>query len=153
MNKTVSAVLALIFLLGTATISAEIYTWTDENGVKHFGDAIPAKYRSQGEALQLVVPKAAQQSEAEALAERKKNIERIYSPSRSSAEATPYKLPEPFQYQAPPVKPKTCSQKQAEYYAAVQCFSECRAGVGVMPGERPKIVKKCSCRNLKKPKC
>jgi hypothetical protein len=42
-HKKLSTIICTIFfiILGAANLSAEIYTWTDENGVKHFSNAPP----------------------------------------------------------------------------------------------------------------
>lgn len=42
--------LAFIFV---SNVQAEIYTWVDENGNKHFGDVVPNKYRQQSGAIEV----------------------------------------------------------------------------------------------------
>ena len=40
---TTAIVLAFAFTVwGTPALKAEVYTWTDENGIRHFSDQLPA---------------------------------------------------------------------------------------------------------------
>ena len=40
---TIAIVLAFAFTVwGTPALKAEVYTWTDENGIRHFSDQLPA---------------------------------------------------------------------------------------------------------------
>ena len=38
-----------LLLLLSVPAQAEIYTWVDENGKKHFGDRVPEKYKTQAD--------------------------------------------------------------------------------------------------------
>lgn len=44
--------LAFVFIF-VSNVQAEIYTWVDENGNKHFGDVVPNKYRQQSGAIEV----------------------------------------------------------------------------------------------------
>ncbi len=47
----------LILFLFSFNIQAEIYTWADEEGKKHFGDKIPLEYQERVEVLEVKVHK------------------------------------------------------------------------------------------------
>lgn len=46
-SRTILASAALAGLLSAAVSAETLYRWVDENGVVHFGDAIPAEYAEQ----------------------------------------------------------------------------------------------------------
>ncbi len=48
MFKNITILFVLLFV---ATAHARIYTWTDENGKKHFGDAVPPQYQAKSESV------------------------------------------------------------------------------------------------------
>lgn len=52
MNKTALMALMVAFFLSNH-VQAEIYTWVDEKGNKHFGDKIPLKYKGQFEKINI----------------------------------------------------------------------------------------------------
>ena len=49
--KTVVRVIGLVFAAGVlvpgAALAGKLYKWVDENGVTHYGDAIPPEYSKQ----------------------------------------------------------------------------------------------------------
>ena len=49
---TAAVLVFTLTLFGAANSKAEVYTWTDENGVKHFSDAPPAEAKGAKPAFQ-----------------------------------------------------------------------------------------------------
>ena len=48
-----SILASVLILLATSSSVAEVYSWTDENGQKHFGDTIPSEYSEESERVDL----------------------------------------------------------------------------------------------------
>lgn len=55
MNKTALVLLGAAILSFSFPVHAEIYTWIDENGKKHFGDEVPEKYKDQKKQVKVKV--------------------------------------------------------------------------------------------------
>jgi hypothetical protein len=71
-------------LLGVANSNAEVYTWTDENGVKHFSDAPPAEAKGAKPAFQAyeydeAADRQRTESDAKEIKKAVKNINQEYA--------------------------------------------------------------------------
>ena len=71
-------------LFGVANSKAEVYTWTDENGVKHFSDAPPAEAKGAKPAFQEyqydeAADRQRTESDAQEIQKAVKNINQEYA--------------------------------------------------------------------------
>ncbi len=119
--------ITLLLTLCFAHSQAEIWTWTDENGVKHYGQEVPEKYREQANSLETNQHKPSDKDVAEA-------EQRVRSWQQQNAEFTrDQKIKDQAAKKAKQEKAKQQAQKKkqnaSEYEKSVACFAKCRRRV------------------------
>lgn len=115
---------------------AEVFTWVDKDGKKHFGDQIPPEYRKQAKEI---APQSTNRMESTSSAK-----------APSAAAHSQAQLPPKELVHENNVEPEAldCTQQWQRFKRAELCFSDCTlVGGGVNAG-------KCShCEDVKKPSC
>jgi len=156
--------LALLILLLTYSSHAEIYTWVDENGKKHFGDKVPPEYQEQINAVEVDVrqPSPEELVRARAIATEQAKAVIDSRNSRAANMKPEHKVPESSEpaLTAEQYAKTTCERKKQLYKESEDCYSKCtQQNVLRSPGSL-RVVKhvrntsNCGhCQDYKKPNC
>lgn len=128
----------VLLLLFASCSYGDIYTWQDQHGKTHYGDAVPARYQEKAKAIEVsnsnsMPLKATNQAREPSL----KNVN-IY-PKKAKAKKTPKS------------KTRACQIKKARYEENSRCFASCRFGSNHYLNGR--CVKLKGCVNISKPDC
>ncbi len=149
-----------LLLLLSVPAQAEIYTWVDENGKKHFGDRVPEKYKTQADNVELNM----YQPTAEEIAEtqrRNQEMERTRRRMESSRRASSSSSRGGYVTTASTSKSRSsnsCADQKARYEEAKRCFAGCQTRVAAPPwqGRRGTVLNNDNCghcTNVSKPSC
>lgn len=131
--------LLMALFLNVSLSFAEVYTWVDKDGKKHFGQEVPKEYANKGKVVDL----------------KTMNV-------MEKTNANPTSFPTPTNYQepqaqsepeAPAEKLSACELKKREYEKSVACYASCRFPKDNR-GSRVNNVAGCGhCVDVKKPDC
>jgi hypothetical protein len=119
-----------LLLLLTFPAHAEIYSWVDDNGKKHFGDRVPEKYKDQADNVELKMYQPTEQDIEETkrrtdeLIQNRKLMESTHR-SVSSSRNTSKKNKKQYG--------STYDKQMAEYQSAKACFAACQTKVPSAP--------------------
>ena len=136
-----AAVLLVALSLAASSAAAQIYSWVDEQGKTHYGDRVPQKYQSKGDAITLS-PHNSVDLGTSALPPTPAR-RASHSPKRASS----YSKPTQQKGKRKQAKSACEAQKQA-YKMSKACFSQCR-----MHGGGINKAMCTSCRDMKRPSC
>jgi hypothetical protein len=119
------SILTLVLLLPVMSVKAQIFTWVDENGKKHFGDSVPPAYRGKKGDKITVDTIEPSREEVERAKQRYKRFEVLNKKETDKRRAARYK--------ANKSNKKTSlsdyEQKLAEYNESQECFKKCRVKI------------------------
>ena len=115
-------------LLFSSVIQAEVYTWIDENGKKHFGDIIPPQYAGQVDDVEVEIHTPTEEQIKNAKDRAAKGLDKINSrtSTKHSRAAKPKK-----RTQTKKKKPSDFESKMSEYRDSLACFEKCRRPIYV----------------------
>lgn len=141
MKISISKLILLLVITTCVHAYAEIYTWVDKDGKKHFGQEIPKEYANQGKALE---------------------VKPINSMDETKVTKTSSPKPAKPTYQQPrrfvPEEDSSnrnlsrCEQQKLAYEKSVKCYSDCRNLDAQYHGVNN--VSSCGhCVDAKKPNC
>lgn len=132
--------LCLVLSLFVSFASAEVYTWVDENGKKHYGDSVPAKYQTQSKTVDTNDINTIQSVDPQHYAEPDYGAAQN---DGSDARSKLIKSNEPASRQN-----DSCEQQLEAFKRSQACYGQC----GLVGGGINKA--RCShCVDLKKPNC
>lgn len=120
---SLSTAMLVAACLSSPLAHAQIFSWVDEQGVKHFGDQVPEKYKKDKSEVSLNKLNTAQSVDTAKLNELSENIKA----SNDKREESKPKLEEVATEQA---KPQTCEEQIEEYERSYACFNTCRNANG-----------------------
>lgn len=135
MRKFSIALLSMYFLLVAVNSFAEIFTWIDKAGKKHYGDQIPAEYANQAKTVDL---KKANAMEAV-------NAKENPQPLPSQNQPHPIVIPNGNDQEE---SLDSCKQAKLNYDKSLECFRACTQNQ-----TNHHNVSQCSCTDIKKPAC
>ena len=125
-----------ILLIANAASSAEIYRWTDDKGVVHFGDVVPESAKASASKVDTSSSTIsdAEHNAGEARLERaRKDIDRTERGAKPTV-VSPARTP-------PPGSSRTdCAAQWRAYNDSMACFDAYRMTSGAM---RPEAFEKC----------
>lgn len=131
----------ILFLLGALPLSAvagNIYRWVDDNGMVHYGDTVPDKYKDTATRKpelkdeHPVIDAKGTSEEQNARARAREILDDRPKPP-AAPPAAPVAEPEPAT--AAPTASLTCQQQWAAYNASQACFATYRNANGSVQAE------------------
>jgi hypothetical protein len=141
MNKFISTSAAFLLIVGLATAHAEIYSWVDKDGKKHFGEQVPKEYLNKSTEITVKPVNAMEAAKASSNSNETKQATEEQKKPSSPTEDTPTE------------NLSSCEQQKRAYEQSVQCYSRCRNRDG---GEENRVnnISACgTCVDVKKPDC
>lgn len=116
----IKKLILLILVAFVSNTSAEVYTWIDENGVKHFGDKIPEKYQQQAKDVKINTRQPTPE-EVEAASDRIKRMKSVRLPGaqHSNKREVRRKQTKKKEYNS------EYERQMAEYRESQACFAKC----------------------------
>ena len=138
---SLSTALVLLTCMSAQLSHAQIFSWVDEHGVKHFGDQVPEKYKDAKHAVSLNKLNTTQGVNTE-------KLNRLSESIKASNDKRAQTKPEPEDTETEKSKPKTCKELIEEYEKSYTCFNQCRNANGSI--NRAKCP---SCVSVTRPTC
>lgn len=132
MKSSIKFFVLILFTCTTLFSAAEVYTWTDKNGKKHFGDKVPAEYEAQSKPVESKPINTLPRSNVYVSEPPQGQPNTVVIPSTRANEKAE----------------KTCAQQWADFSGAQNCFSQC-----TMKGGGINAAKCSHCQNLPRPRC
>lgn len=133
MKPSSIAIFFVAFFCTVLPVHAEVYTWVDKEGKKHYGDKVPAEYLS----------KSSEVSTKTVNTLPKMTAPIINTPSAQSPTAAF------VGNESPENETKSsCAQLWSDFEASQRCFSKC-----VMKGGGINVAKCDNCKDLPRPNC
>lgn len=133
----VKVLISLLFL--SFDVNAQVFQWIDENNVIHFGDAVPEKYKTSANQIEI----------------KTNVIETVKSPKIETF-SSPLKLPKDKLAPEPTKHSKTtslCHAKWERYKRAKACTEACGVDTSKFSGSGIGRRHDCGCDNAQKPRC
>lgn len=112
----------VIALMFAGTANAEVYTWIDEDGEKHFGDSVPTGQTGSASKLELEEVNVISGNDGSRGRDR---VGTHNEPGNKSAVAGKTKDERPTK-QGQTSENESCKAAVAEYEKSVECFNKCR---------------------------
>lgn len=140
-NRLAVAISVLLACFIQLSAAAEIYSWVDERGKKHYGDRVPEKYRDQGNNVS-VSPTNTFDGPAATPAPTA-----VYAPSPWDSRPKPKPASKTASRQ-PTATAGSCKEQMLEYRRSQVCFARCQ-----MQNGRINAAKCSGCKNMTKPRC
>jgi len=121
---------SVLVLLATGSTAAEVYTWTDENGQKHFGDKIPLEYQEQSNHVDLNVQRPSEEA-VRAATQTNSSIKALLDASANGRQTKQVKEKEKKEKREQPSKSydeMTYEEQVAAYKESEACYAACAGG-------------------------
>jgi hypothetical protein len=130
--------LLVVVLTASATLAqAELYTWVDKNGEKHYGDTVPPEHAKHAQPVETKQTNSMQSPPSV----------NYYDPPRPSGSTV-----QPDDTQTAD-ETNSCEAQQQAYDASMACFNECRKHTKIR-GKKINNVSECGhCTDAPKPNC
>lgn len=141
MKDALSRAAVLFLVFGLATAHAEIYSWVDRDGKKHFGEKVPKEYLSKSTELDV---KPINAMDATKIPQKPKETEKAIGDQEKRIAQLEEKPTEIL---------NACEQQKRAYEQSVQCYSRCRNREGSEENRVNNISACGSCVDAKKPDC
>lgn len=129
--RLTSILASVLILLATSSAAAEVYSWTDENGQKHFGDKIPLEYQEQSKRVDLNIQHPSEEA-VRAAAQMNSNIGHQLGASVNEGETKPVKKKEKQEQPSKSYDEMTYEEQVAAYKKSEACYTGC-AGAPTYP--------------------
>ena len=132
--------LSLILLLGTNVVYAEIYSWVDKDGKKHFGQEVPKEYAKKSTVIDVKSVNVMDETKVQ--------------PTPRTNNKPTYQHPQPTATQDDDYENlSSCEQKKRAYEESVACYAECRLPKEESGGRVNNVSACRHCVDAKKPNC
>ena len=134
----------VLILLATGSTAGEVFTWTDENGQKHFGDRIPLEYQEQSKRVDLNVQRPSEE-DVRAATQTNSSIKELLGVSAKGRQTKQVKKKEKKEQKEKREQPSksydemTYEEQMAAYKKSEACYKSC-AGVGTYNAGAPSYV-------------
>ena len=122
-STSISAAIVFSACMLVQLAQAQIFSWVDEQGVKHFGDQVPEKYKKDKSEVSLNKLNTAQSVDTAKLNKLSENI-------KASNDKREESKPELEEVATEQTKPQTCEEQIEEYEKSYACFDTCRNANG-----------------------
>ena len=138
LKPNIWAFVLFIAYLTTVPTQAEIFTWVDKDGNKHFGDEIPPEYRAQSESVELDVrvPTSEEVKTAHNQARRLDHWVNTKYREAAVVEVAVEEVPEEknkFEVPTPPSAEEYAAMSYEDQVAAYEASKRCYAGCAGPP--------------------
>lgn len=138
--KNITTLLVLLMSVTFTCAYAEVYSWVDKEGKKHFGQEVPKEYANQSKVLEV--------KEVNSMDATK--VSAAPPPRRTSQQQTARQFP--TQQDDSNQNLSKCEQQKLAYERSVKCYASCRNSYARTEGVNN--VSACGhCADAKKPNC
>lgn len=145
MKLFITRLVLLFSLLTLACANAEIYSWVDKDGKKHFGQEVPKEYAKQST---VVETKPINSMDATKVPAKPKETNKTAFQLEQERRFVPPEIDT-----TPARKLSSCEQQKQAYEQAEKCFSNCRQTSWSANGQIKNDVSSCHCADAKRPDC
>lgn len=121
---------------------AEIYTWVDENGKKHFSDSVPEHLQSKSQTVDV------QQSNTMPVKKNNQATQRYLQGIDINAPRSQKKSKKSSKKVS--TKKQSCANQWREYRKQEMCYTNCRINKTIL---NTTCIKQFGCKNIAKPQC
>lgn len=132
--------LSLVFFVSAGFANAEIYSWVDKDGKKHFGQEVPKEYAKKSTVLDVKSVNVMDETKVQSTP-RNSNRPSFPQPQAAAAENDTYE------------NLSSCEQKKRAYEESVACYAECRLPKEASGGRVNNVSACRHCVDAKKPNC
>lgn len=122
---TIKAFVAALLTILALSVHAQVYTWVDENGVKHYGDRIPEKFRQSANQ----VDANWHEPSADELAEARTRVNATKPNRRRANNQVRYSASPATTNGAQKNYSNDYERKVAEYEESRACFKKCQVRI------------------------
>jgi hypothetical protein len=138
MKPTLIRLLSLTLLLSTSFVYAEIYSWVDKDGKKHFGQEVPKEYAKKSTVIDVKSVNVMDETKV--------------SPPPRTTNKTTYQQTHTGQDDSYE-NLSSCEQKKRAYEESVACYADCRLPKEESGGRVNNVSACRHCVDAKKPNC
>lgn len=139
MKHLTITMIALFISLTFGCAHAEVYSWVDKEGKKHFGQEVPKEYANQSKVLEVKEVNSMDATKVTPVTQQNKTYQQ--RPARQL----------PTQQQDHNQNLSACEQQKLAYQRSVACYASCRNMDARAAGVNN--VSACNCVDVKKPNC
>lgn len=139
MKNLTAKIMVLLLAIAFNFAYAEVYSWVDKEGKKHFGQEVPKEYANQSKVLEVKEVNAMDATKVSPTTPQRKTY--TQQPAR----------PLPTQQQDLNQNLNQCEQQKLAYENSVKCYARCRNSDARAAGVNN--VAACHCVDAKKPNC
>ncbi|GGY88159.1 hypothetical protein GCM10011613_36510 [Cellvibrio zantedeschiae] len=139
MKDLTSKIIALLLSIAFSFAHAEVYSWVDKEGKKHFGQEVPKEYANQSKVLDVKEVNSMDATKVTPAAPQRKT----YTQQPAN--------PLPTQQDDYTPNLTKCEQQKLAYENSVKCYARCRNSDARAAGVNN--VAACNCVDAKKPNC
>jgi hypothetical protein len=122
--RLTSTLASVLILLAMSSTVAEVYTWTDENGQKHFGDRTPSDYPEQSKRVDLNIHHPSEEA-VRAAAQRNSYMGHEQGAPANEGETKPVKRKEKPEQSRKSDDEKAYEEQVAAYKKSEDCYTAC----------------------------
>lgn len=137
--KKITTLIVLLIATTCSCTHAEVYSWVDKEGKKHFGQEVPKEYANQSKVLEVKEVNSMDATKVSATPQ----------PRRTYQQQSARQLP--TQQDNYNQNLNKCEQQQLAYERSLQCYASCRNKDARAAGVNN--VSACNCVDVKKPNC
>lgn len=143
MRNILSIVTAMLLIFTFTCTHAEVYSWVDKEGKKHFGEKVPKEYANQSTELKV---KSVNTMDAAKVTSQPDN--------NNVQRQQPRRFTPPANQDSDDSTLSGCEQQKLAYQKSVQCYSRCQGNNNDRYSNHVNNVAACSnCVDVKKPNC
>lgn len=121
---------------------AEIYTWVDKNGKKHFSDSVPEHLENKSQKVDV------QQSNTMPVKKNNQATHRYLNDVDIKAHRSPKRTKNSSKKVS--TKKQSCTKQWQEYRKQEMCYTNCRINKTIL---NKTCIKQFNCKNMAKPQC
>lgn len=148
----ISFVFVATFVLPVLQVQARIYTWTDEQGITHYGDRVPDQYLERADNVEIKTNVAAPAPSSPPLSIPSSTSKPQFK--SGSKEGNKPQLQEEFVQTDPEQQAiQECRSEWRLYERAQACIASCGSDTSSFSGTGLGRKLKCGCPQIEKPDC